>query len=196
ASAPCSLLSAAIALTRFAQGLWPELQRARPSGHQGKEAQSSGASNGRARMLRVSVCCGKVCAMAMPIAEEGNIAMLLSRNADVKAIKVNAIEGRRTYGGDLLVKPLIKGDEMTFLEIHYAPGVGAPLHAHAHEAIVYVVKGKVRSKVGSEEFMLGPGDVWRHPRGVLHGLEAIEESVVVEIKAPAPEIASFYAMGA
>jgi quercetin dioxygenase-like cupin family protein len=132
----------------------------------------------------------------MPIAEEGIVAVLLSRNADVKAIKVNTIEGRRTYGGDLSVKPLIKGDEMTFLEIHYAPGVGAPLHAHTHESIVYVVKGKVRSKVGSEEYVLGPGDVCRHPQGVLHGLEAIEESVVVEIKAPAPEIATFFAMGA
>jgi quercetin dioxygenase-like cupin family protein len=114
----------------------------------------------------------------------------------VEAIKVNTIEGRRTYGGDLIVKPLIKGDEMTCLEIHYAPGVGAPLHAHAHESIVYVVKGKVRSKVGAEEYVLGPGDVCRHPKGVLHGLEAIEESVVVEIKAPVQEIASFFAMGA
>ena len=122
--------------------------------------------------------------------------MLLSRNVDVETIKVNAVEGRRTYGGDLFVKPLIKGDEMTFLEIHYAPGVGTPLHAHAHESIVYVVQGKVRSKVGSEEYILGPGDVCRHPKGVLHGLEAIEASVVVEIKAPAPEIATFFAMGA
>jgi len=131
-----------------------------------------------------------------PSTEAGIIAVLFSGNADVKAIKVNTIEGRRTYGGDLSVKPLIKGDEMTFLEIHYAPGVGAPLHAHAHESIVYVVKGKVRSKVGSEEYVLGPGDVCRQPKGVLHGLEAIEESVVVEIKAPAPEIATFFAMGA
>jgi quercetin dioxygenase-like cupin family protein len=122
--------------------------------------------------------------------------MLLSRNADVKAIRVNAVEGKPAYGGNLLVKPLIKGDEMTFLEIHYAPGVGAPLHAHTHESVVYVVKGKVKSTVGSEEYILGPGDVCRHPKGVLHGIEAIEESVVVEIKAPAPDIASFFAMGA
>jgi len=77
-----------------------------------------------------------------------------------------------------------------------APGVGVPLHAHTHESVVYVVKGKVKSTVGSEEYILGPGDVCRHPKGVLHGIEAIEESVVVEIKAPAPDIASFFAMGA
>ena len=94
----------------------------------------------------------------------------------------------------MLVKPLISGDEMTFLEIRYAAGVGAPLHTHTHESIAYVVRGKVKSTVGSEEFIMGPGDVCRHPEGVLHGLEAIEDSIVVEIKSPAPEIRTFFAM--
>jgi quercetin dioxygenase-like cupin family protein len=120
--------------------------------------------------------------------------VLAARNTDVQAIRVSAVEGKPTYGGELLVKPLIKGDEMTFLEIHYAPGVGAPLHTHTHESIAYVVRGRVKSTVGSEEFIMGPGDVCRHPTGVLHGLEAIEESVVIEIKAPAPDIGAFFAM--
>jgi quercetin dioxygenase-like cupin family protein len=120
--------------------------------------------------------------------------VLSCRNAEVKAIAVNAVEGKAVYGGTLLVKPLIKGDEMTFLEIHYARGVGTPLHTHTHESIAYVVKGKVKSTVGAEEFIMGPGDVGRHPAGVLHGLEAIEESVVVEIKSPAPDICAFFAM--
>jgi quercetin dioxygenase-like cupin family protein len=120
--------------------------------------------------------------------------VIKSRNADVEAIVVNAVEGKSVYGGHMLVKPLIKGDEMTFLEIHYAAGVGAPLHAHTHESVAYLVKGKVKSTVGSDEFIMGPGDVCRHPKGVLHGLEAIEDSVIVEIKSPAPDIAAFFAM--
>ena len=120
--------------------------------------------------------------------------MILSKNADVNAITVKAIEGKPIYGGDLLVKPLITGDEMTFLEIHYTPGVGAPLHVHTHESLAYVVKGKVKMTVGKEDFILGPGDVCRHPKGVPHGVEAIEESIVVEIKSPAPEIGSFLGM--
>jgi quercetin dioxygenase-like cupin family protein len=120
--------------------------------------------------------------------------MILSKNADVKAITVKAIEGKPMYGGDLLVKPLITGDEMTFLEIHYTPGVGAPLHVHTHESLAYVVKGKVKMIVGKEEFILGPGDVCRHPKGVPHGVEGIEESIVVEIKSPAPELGSFLGM--
>jgi quercetin dioxygenase-like cupin family protein len=119
--------------------------------------------------------------------------VIKAKNADVKTIAVSAVEGKPTFGGDMMVKPLMKGDEMTFLEIHYAPGVGAPLHTHTHESIAYVVKGKVKSTVGSDEFIMGPGDVCRHPIGVLHGLEAIEESVVVEIKSPAPDLAAFLA---
>src|SRR5262245_17416057 len=118
--------------------------------------------------------------------------MIKSRNVDVEAMAVSAVEGKPLYGGDMLVKPLIKGDEMTFLEIHYAAGVGAPLHAHTHESIAYVVRGKVKSTVGTDEFIMGPGDVCRHPKGVLHGLEAIEDSLVVEIKAPAPDIGAVF----
>jgi len=120
--------------------------------------------------------------------------VISARNADVTEIRVTSVEGKPTYGGELAVKPLIKGDEMTFLEISYAAGVGAPLHAHTHESIAYVVSGKVKSTVGSTAFIMGPGDVCRHPSGVLHGLEAIEDSVVVEIKAPAPDLASFFGL--
>ena len=120
--------------------------------------------------------------------------MILSKNSDVKGLLVKAIEGKPMYGGDLLVKPLIKGDEMTLLEIHYTPGVGAPLHVHEHESLAYVVKGKVKMIVGKEVYVLGPGDVCRHPKGMPHGVEAIEESIVVEIKSPAPDIGAFLGM--
>jgi len=120
--------------------------------------------------------------------------MLSARNADIAEIRVSSVEGKPTYGGELTVKPLIKGEEMTFLEIRYAAGVGAPLHTHTHESIAYVVSGKVKSTVGSTAFIMGPGDVCRHPKGVLHGLEAIEDSVVVEIKAPAPDLANFFGL--
>jgi unsaturated pyranuronate lyase len=136
----------------------------------------------------------KACMLWRPFAGKSEANLIKSRNADVEAVAVSAVEGKPLYGGDMLIKPLMRGDEMTFLEIHYKAGVGAPLHSHTHESIAYVVKGKVKSTVGSEEFIMGPGDVCRHPKGVLHGLEAVEDSVVVEIKSPAPEIGAFFAI--
>src|SRR5215831_5152833 len=102
----------------------------------------------------------------LPDGRKSEANVIKSRNADVEAVAVSAVEGKPTYGGDLLVKALIKGDEMTFLEIHYAAGVGSPLHTHTHESIAYVVKGKVKSTVGGDEFIMGPGDVCRRPKSV------------------------------
>ena len=118
--------------------------------------------------------------------------MLRARNADVEAINVKSIEGEAVFGGDLMVKPMMKGDEMTIMEIHYTPGVGVPLHVHTHESLVYVVKGRVKTTVGDDVYELEPGDVCRHPAGVAHSVEALEPSVMVEIKAPAPDIANFF----
>jgi quercetin dioxygenase-like cupin family protein len=120
--------------------------------------------------------------------------VITSRNVDVTAVAVKAVEGKDMYGGDMLVKALLCGEAMTLLELHYAAGVGAPLHAHSHESIVYVVKGKVKSTVGTSEFIMGPGDACRHPKEVLHGLEALEDAVVVEIKSPAPELGAVMAL--
>ena len=121
------------------------------------------------------------------------IEMLLSRNTDVKAINVKAIEGQTVYGGNLMVKPMMMGNEMTIMEITYTPGVGAPMHKHAHESIVYVVKGKVKTVIeGDGEYVLGPGDVCRHPAGLMHTVEALEDAVMIEIKAPAADFMNFF----
>jgi quercetin dioxygenase-like cupin family protein len=117
-----------------------------------------------------------------------------AKNADVAPITVEAIEGKPLKGGAMVMKPLIKGDEMTFLELRLAAGVASPLHAHDHESIVYLIEGMVKTTIGAEQFIMGPGDVCRHPRGVLHGLEALEDSLAVEIKSPAPDIGAFMAL--
>jgi len=116
--------------------------------------------------------------------------MHLSRNADVKGLRVKSVEGK-PLSGELIVKPLMAAERMTLLEIHYAPGVGAPLHVHQHESLAYVVKGKVKMTVGGEVYILGPGDVCRHPEGVPHAVEGMAESVVIEIKSPAQPIEQF-----
>ncbi len=119
--------------------------------------------------------------------------MLMSRHTDVTPIEVRAIEGQPVYGGPLLARPMIRGDTMTLLEIRYEAGVGAPLHVHDHESLIYIVAGRVRTVVGDQHFELGPGDVCRHPARVPHSVEALEAATMVEIKSPAPDIAAFMA---
>jgi quercetin dioxygenase-like cupin family protein len=120
--------------------------------------------------------------------------MLTPPRADAKAIRVSTLEGKQVYGGELLVKPIVLGDEMTLLEIYYAAGVGTPPHSHAHESIIYVVSGKLKGTIEGKEVIMGPGDVCRHPKGVVHAVEALEDTVIIECKSPAPDISAF--MGA
>ena len=80
-----------------------------------------------------------------PAAEE--IDLLLSRNPDIAAVSVKGIEGETVYGGEFMVKPMLKGDEMTIMEIYYTADVGVPMHKHMHEYLIYVVLGKVKTNV-------------------------------------------------
>jgi quercetin dioxygenase-like cupin family protein len=118
--------------------------------------------------------------------------MLLARNAEVTPIAVTSIEGTPVLGGDLTVKPMLKGAEMTVLEIFYPAGVASSPHAHQHESVVYVIKGRLRSTMNGEATVLGPGDVGRHPKGAVHAVEALEDTLMVEVKSPAPDIANFF----
>ena len=113
--------------------------------------------------------------------------------SDAKTIRVSMLEGKPVYGGELVVKLRVQGEEMTLLEIFYAAGVGTPLHFHTHESIIYLVSGKLKATIEDSVFVMLPGDTCRHPAGVLHGVEAIEDSVIMECKSPAPDMSAFMA---
>ena len=114
----------------------------------------------------------------------------LAINTSIKTQTINTVEGKATHG-DIQLKVMMAGDAMTVLEIRYMPGAGTPLHVHQHESMVYVMSGRVAMIVGKDHYELGPGDTCRHPQGVPHSVEGIEESVVIEIKSPAVPIAAF-----
>ncbi|MDX2204895.1 MAG: cupin domain-containing protein [Hyphomicrobiaceae bacterium] len=117
---------------------------------------------------------------------------LFAKSSDVAAMKVSAVEGVPNIGGDILVKPMMEGDEMTALEIFYGRGIGTGLHKHAHESIVYVIKGRLQCVVGDVETVAEAGDSCRHPAGVMHAVMALEDSLIVEIKSPRPQLATFF----
>ncbi len=114
--------------------------------------------------------------------------MNYAKNAGVDALAIRSIEGVPTRGGAFDIKPLLRGEHMSLMEVHLQPGVASAIHAHAHESLLYVVRGKVKTVVGGETVVLGPGDVGCHPAAVPHSVEALEETVFVEIKSPAPDI--------
>jgi quercetin dioxygenase-like cupin family protein len=109
--------------------------------------------------------------------------MLYIGNDQVASEPVHTIEGRPNTG-TVFVKPLLRGESMALLEVRMRAGVASSLHAHAHESLLYVVSGRLRTTVNNETFVLGPGDVCRHPRDASHRVEALEDTVFVEVKSP------------
>ena len=116
--------------------------------------------------------------------------MLVARNGDVTVLMIKTVEGVPIQG-EVTMKPLMAGDEMVMLELRYPKGAGSPLHAHDHESLCYVVKGTVRAVVEGETHTLQAGDACRHPRGVAHGIEALTDATVLEVKSPAQPLERF-----
>jgi len=114
-------------------------------------------------------------------------AVLYIENKRVQAQPTDTIEGQRGIG-TFSVKPLMQGDHMALLEIRVQAGTVSAIHAHSHESLIYVVSGKLSTVIGDETFVLGPGDVCRHPGSTGHRVEALEDTMFVEVKSPPPEL--------
>lgn len=48
-------------------------------------------------------------------------------------------------------------------------------HSHPHEQVGMLLSGRVRFFIGDEERVLGPGDMWCIPGGVVHKVITLEE---------------------
>jgi quercetin dioxygenase-like cupin family protein len=74
------------------------------------------------------------------------------------------------------------------LEVHVKRGVFSQMHVHAHESFVYVVSGRLKTVIGEQVLELGRGDSCRYPQNVMHSVEALEDTVFLETKAPVPNL--------
>ena len=121
--------------------------------------------------------------------------MLHTENAQVESQVVGTIEGQPNTG-TFFVKPLMQGDRMALLEIRVRAGVASRFHAHSHESLIYVVSGRLKTTVDNETFVLGPGDVCRHPCASSHRVEALEDTLFVEVKSPPIELRQIFGLAA
>ncbi len=81
-------------------------------------------------------------------------------------------------------KTLVHGDKTLMTEFRLRSGSVLPRHSHEHEQTGYLVKGRMRLLIGSEQQEIGPGDSWCIPGGVEHGADVLEHSVAIEVFSP------------
>ena len=80
---------------------------------------------------------------------------------------------------------MMTGENLQLVALSLGVGYYHPLHNHPeHESIGYVISGKLNMMIGGEEYVLNPGSVWHHPKGVYHWTRALENCEAVEIHSP------------
>lgn len=85
----------------------------------------------------------------------------------------------------LLSRQVVHTPSMTFLRATFRRGAVLPLHQHVHEQVTMLVSGRLRVEVAGDETVLGPGDIIRLPSNVPHLVEALEDSIGLDVFTPA-----------
>ena len=98
--------------------------------------------------------------------------------------RLAAVEGVKPKGR-VEVRRAMVGEDILMLHVFREKGLIDPVHKHDdHETVSHLIRGKLRLVIGGKEFIAGPGTSWKHPRGVEHFSEALEDCEQLEIKAP------------
>ena len=68
--------------------------------------------------------------------------------------------------------------------INLAKGALVPEHSHVNEQIATVIEGRLRFRVGDDEFEAAAGQTVPLASNVPHEVEALEDSVVLDVFTP------------
>lgn len=82
-------------------------------------------------------------------------------------------------------KVLSRGGSMMAVEVHFKAGGVGEAHSHeAHEQLSYILAGKFEIRVGEETMILKEGDSFYAPFNTVHGVKALEDSIILDIFTP------------
>ena len=84
-------------------------------------------------------------------------------------------------------KTPVHGEKTLLSEFKLTKGCNIPNHKHPHEQTGYMVSGHVIFLINEERFDTLPGSTWTISSNVEHGVEVLEDSIVVEVFSPVRE---------
>ncbi len=86
-----------------------------------------------------------------------------------------------------IARQVIHSERMTVARIHLSKGGLVPAHRHPSEQMTMLERGRLRFTVEGESVVLQPGELLHIPSDALHHVEALEDSVAVDLFAPPRE---------
>lgn len=88
-------------------------------------------------------------------------------------------------GGGVTRKVLAYSEQLMSVELHFKKGAIGATHNHPHEQIGYIVSGMlIYKEEGSEDKILKTGDTYYVAPNVNHGIEVLEDTVLLDIFTP------------
>ena len=84
-------------------------------------------------------------------------------------------------------KTLTWGQKSLLSEFKLAKGSIIPTHKHPHEQTGYLISGRMRFDIAGEKFLAEPGDSWCIHGNIVHSVNVLEDTVVIEIFSPVRE---------
>ena len=84
-------------------------------------------------------------------------------------------------------RQMLHTETMTVARITLRAGALVPRHQHQNEQVATVLSGRLRFAVGDEERVVSAGESVPLPANVPHEVEALEDSVVLDVFSPVRE---------
>lgn len=70
------------------------------------------------------------------------------------------------------------GERMLLSVVRFEPGAEVLPHSHHHEQMGVLLEGRLEFTIGAITRVIGPGDKWRIPGGVVHRVKALDAPAV------------------
>lgn len=101
-------------------------------------------------------------------------------------VKYNEVQGT-DIGGGITRRILAHAGGMMIVEATFQKGAVGTAHRHPHEQVSYILSGKFRYTMEDQSYILEKGDTYYVPPEALHGAEALEDSVILDVFTPQRE---------
>jgi quercetin dioxygenase-like cupin family protein len=76
---------------------------------------------------------------------------------------------------------------MMMVEVHFNKGSVGAVHSHMHEQASYILKGSFQIDIEGKKEILKAGDTFYVKPDLLHGVLALEDSVILDVFTPQRE---------
>ena len=85
---------------------------------------------------------------------------------------------------ETISRKLVVGDRVMLAHVILKKGASVPAHHHENEQVTYILKGALKFDIEGQEVIVREGEVLHIPSHVMHGAEALEDTLDLDVFSP------------